>query len=63
MCCNLCGSLVVECCTWADVNTGEYAAGDDSIKFRCLDCGNGDVISVSEYLSYNKKNELKIQKE
>ena len=48
--CSACGSLAVECRTWSDVNTGETAAGDDSIEYRCLDCENDDVILESEYL-------------
>lgn len=49
--CSVCGSLSVECRTWSDVNTGETAAGDDSIEYRCLDCENDGVILESEYLS------------
>lgn len=48
--CSACGSLNVECRTWADANTGEGAAGDDSIEYRCLDCDNENVIQESEYL-------------
>lgn len=48
--CSVCGSLSVECRTWSDANTGESAAGDDSIEFRCLDCENDNVIPESEYL-------------
>ncbi len=48
--CSACGSLSVECRTWSDVNTGETAAGDNSIEYRCLDCENDDVILESEYL-------------
>lgn len=48
--CSACGSLQVECRTWTDANTGEDAAGDDSIKFRCQDCDNDNAIFESEYL-------------
>lgn len=54
-CCSACGSLHVECRTWADANTGEGAAGDDSIEFHCLDCDNNDAIFESEYLAHVEK--------
>lgn len=48
--CNVCGSLHVECRKWSDVNTGEEAAGDDSIAYRCMDCDNENVAFESEYI-------------
>lgn len=48
--CSMCGSLSVECRIWRNVNTGETAAGDDSIEYLCLDCENDNVIPESEYL-------------